>query len=104
MSSPSLPKTYKAAVFESTGAPLTLKDLPLKMPKPGQVLVKVIATGVCHSDSLVQQGLLGNKFPIIPGHEVIGNVVAVGDGETKWKIGDRVGGPWHGGESAAQGG
>lgn len=37
------------------------------------------------------------QFPIIPGHEVIGDVVAVGDNVTRWKVGDRVGGPWHGG-------
>lgn len=42
-------------------------------------------------------GGFGNSFPIIPGHEVIGEVVAVGEGEKKWKEGDRVGAPWHGG-------
>lgn len=98
ITSMTLPKTYKAAVFESKGAPLTLKDVELKMPGPGQVLVKVIATGVCHSDSMVQDGLLGNSFPIVPGHEVIGTVAAVPDGEMKWKVGQRVGGPWHGGK------
>ena len=95
----SLPKTYKAAVFEKANAPFTLKDVELKAPGPGQVLVKVIATGVCHSDAGVQAGAFGNSFPIIPGHEVIGNVAAVGDGEKRWKVGDRVGGPWHGGQS-----
>jgi D-arabinose 1-dehydrogenase-like Zn-dependent alcohol dehydrogenase len=93
----SLPKTYKAAVFEKANAPLILKDVPLKQPSAGEVLVKVIATGVCHSDAMVQAGTLGNSFPIVPGHEVIGNVAAVGDGEKRWKVGDRVGGPWHGG-------
>jgi D-arabinose 1-dehydrogenase-like Zn-dependent alcohol dehydrogenase len=62
-----------------------------------QVLVKVLAVGVCHSDVAVQEGIFGNSFPIIPGHEIIGNVVAVPDSEKKWKEGDRVGGPWHGG-------
>lgn len=95
--SPSLPKTYKAAVFEKAGAPLTIKEVELKLPSPGEVLVKVLAVGVCHSDSAVQSGIFGNSFPIVPGHEVIGNVVAVGEGEKKWKEGDRVGGPWHGG-------
>ena len=55
-----LPETYKAAVFESKGAPLTIKDLPLELPKAGEVLVKVLATGICHSDALVQQGVFGN--------------------------------------------
>jgi len=61
------------------------------------VLVKVLAVGVCHSDAVVQVAGFGNGFPIIPGHEAIGNVVAVPEGEKRWKIGDRVGGPWHGG-------
>lgn len=41
--------------------------------------------------------MFGNSFPIIPGHEIIGDVVAVPDSEKTWKVGDRVGGPWHGG-------
>ena len=93
-----LPKTYKAAVFESRGAPLTIKNVELKLPEPGQVLVKILATGVCHSDSLVQDGLMGNSFPRVPGHEIIGNIAAIPKGENKWKVGDRVGGPWHGGQ------
>ena len=95
-----LPKTYKAAVFEKANAPFTLKDIPMKAPSAGEILVKVLAVGVCHSDAGVQAGAFGNSFPIIPGHELIGNVVAVGDGEKKWKVGDRVGGPWHGGHDA----
>ena len=62
-----------------------------------QVLVKVLAVGVCHSDAAVQEGLFGNGFPIVPGHEIIGTVAAVPDSEKVWKEGDRVGGPWHGG-------
>ncbi len=92
-----LPKSYQVAVFEKANAPLTLKDVALESPKVGQVLVKVLATGVCHSDAAVQAGAFGNSFPIVPGHEIIGNVVAVGEGEKRWKVGDRVGGPWHGG-------
>ncbi|KAK6583449.1 hypothetical protein PZA11_004525 [Diplocarpon coronariae] len=93
----SLPETYQAAVFEKAKGPLTIKDLPLAAPTAGQVLVKVLACGVCGSDAGVQAGEFGNSFPIVPGHEVIGNVVAVGDGEKRWKVGDRVGGSWHGG-------
>ncbi|KAH8592184.1 putative alcohol dehydrogenase [Bisporella sp. PMI_857] len=93
----SLPKTYKAAVIEEANAPFVIKDLELKLPTAGQVLVKVIATGVCRSDNGVQLGAWGNSFPIVPGHEIIGDVAAVGEGETKWIVGDRVGGPWHGG-------
>lgn len=93
----SLPKTYKAATFEKKGEGLTVKDVELKHPSNGQVLVKVLATGVCHSDAGVQAGEFGNSYPIVPGHETIGDVVEIAEGETKWKVGDRVGGPWHGG-------
>ncbi|KAH8646503.1 alcohol dehydrogenase-like protein [Tricladium varicosporioides] len=96
----SLPKTYKAAVFEKKDAPFTLKDVPMKEPAPGEVLVKVIAVGVCHSNAGVQSGAFGNSFPIIPGHELIGNIAAIGEGEKRWRVGDRVGGPWHGGHDS----
>jgi len=96
----SLPKTYKAAYVERANEPFVIKDVPLQPPKPGEVLVKVRASGVCGSDMGVQSGAFSNSFPIIPGHEVIGDVVAVGEGETRWKIGDRVGGGWHGGHDA----
>lgn len=94
---PNLPKEYKVGIFESKGAPITFKQVPLELPKAGEVLVKVLACGVCHSDAVVQHGLFGNSFPIIPGHEVIGEVAAVPESEKRWKEGDRVGGPWHGG-------
>lgn len=92
-----LPKTYMAAVIEKADAPFVIKDLELKEPKTNEVLVKVIACGVCHSDAVVESGGFGNGFPIIPGHEIIGTVAAVGPGVEKWKVGERVGGPWHGG-------
>ncbi|KAK8058030.1 hypothetical protein PG994_008478 [Apiospora phragmitis] len=99
--SPSLPQTYKAAVIEKAGAPLVIKDLPLKSPGPKQVLVKVLACGVCHSDRGAQGGHFGNSFPLVPGHEIIGDVVALGEGVSRVAIGDRAGGPWHGGHDNA---
>ncbi|KAL8745834.1 MAG: hypothetical protein Q9190_002063 [Brigantiaea leucoxantha] len=93
----SLPKTYKAALFKEVNAKLTVEDVELKEPGPGEVLVKVLACGVCHSDANVQNGALGNPFPRTPGHEIIGDVAAVGPGESRWKVGARVGGTWHGG-------
>jgi D-arabinose 1-dehydrogenase-like Zn-dependent alcohol dehydrogenase len=89
-----LPKTFKAIVIEKPGAPWAIKDIPLEEPKAGQVLIKSEACGICHSDSVTQQGHMGAmaKFPLIPGHEVIGRIVAVGPDEKKWKVGDRVGG------------
>ncbi|MCJ1306139.1 hypothetical protein MMC08_008957 [Hypocenomyce scalaris] len=95
--SPNLPKTFKAARFVKKDAPLTIEDVELKQPGEGEVLIKVLATGVCHSDAYVSPGMFGNSFPRTPGHETIGTVVAVGPGEKQWKVDDRVGGPWHGG-------
>ena len=55
----SLPKSYKAAVFEKKGQPLTFKDVELKGPGDGEILIKVLASGVCHSDLAVQAELMG---------------------------------------------
>ncbi|KAK2778798.1 putative alcohol dehydrogenase [Colletotrichum kahawae] len=89
----SLPQTYKAAVIKSVRAPLEIVDQELKKPGPGQVLVKVLACGVCHSDVVVQVGDFGDGlFPRVPGHEIIGDVVAIGDGVTRFRGGERVGG------------
>jgi len=92
-----LPKTYKAARLEKANSPLVFKDVELKAPGEGEVLVKVIATGICGSDAGIEAGHFGDIFPLTPGHELIGDVVAVGPGEKRWKAGDRVGGAWHGG-------
>ncbi|GJC90368.1 alcohol dehydrogenase patD [Colletotrichum liriopes] len=92
----SLPKTYKAAVVESKSAPLKIVDQELKQPGPGLILVKVLACGVCHSDVGMQEGEFGDVFPRIPGHEVVGDVVAVGEGVSRFSGGERVGGAWHG--------
>ncbi|KAJ5150299.1 hypothetical protein N7448_001877 [Penicillium atrosanguineum] len=93
----SLPTSYKAALFKEAGAPLVIEDVQLTKPAAGEVLIKVEACGVCHSDTIPQAYGLKGKFPIIPGHEMIGNVVALGDSVSQWKVGDRIGGPWHGG-------
>lgn len=54
-----LPKTFKAVVLEKAGDPFKLRDVPLELPKPGEVLIKVHACGVCFSDVAVQQGHMG---------------------------------------------
>lgn len=93
----SVPSTCKALVAEKAGAELVYKDVPLSKPEKGQILVKVLACGVCHTDDIIRKGSFGDLFPRILGHEIVGDVVAVGPGETKWKVGDRCGGGWHGG-------
>ncbi|KAI2467112.1 alcohol dehydrogenase [Annulohypoxylon bovei var. microspora] len=97
----SLPKTYKAAVIEKAGQPIVVKDVELKQPGPGQVLVKVLACGVCHSDLFVAGGFMQNEFPRVPGHEIVGDVVAIGSSVTRFTGGERVGGPWHGGHDSS---
>ncbi|KAL1979144.1 hypothetical protein VTN96DRAFT_6682 [Rasamsonia emersonii] len=92
-----LPTTFKQAVFKAVGAPLTIEEVPLTPPAKGELLVKVEACGICYSDTVAKYGSMGGGFPIVPGHEIIGRVAAVGDGVSEWKIGDRVGGGWHGG-------
>ncbi|KAI1361438.1 alcohol dehydrogenase [Xylaria arbuscula] len=93
----SLPKTYKGAAVVKTSEPVVIQDIELKEPGPGQVLVKILACGVCHTDLFIAAGALGQPWPRVPGHELVGDVVAVGQGVTKFTSGDRVGGPWHGG-------
>src|SRR5271170_494902 len=89
--------TMKAARFPSRGAPLELVDVPKPSPGAGQVLLRVQACGVCHSDLGVQAGgMPGAAFPRIPGHEVVGVIEEVGDGALRWNRVDRVGIGWHG--------
>ena len=57
---PSLPKSYKVAIFEEKDKPLTIKEVDLKEPAAGELLVKTEACGVCHSDAAVQSGQMGN--------------------------------------------
>ena len=71
------------------------------IPEPGaaQVRIKVQACGICHSDSMMKEGLFpGVQYPRVPGHEVAGIIDTVGDNVTEWKIGQRVGVGWHGGQ------
>jgi len=91
-----LPKTMKAAVVHSYGAPLRLEEVPVPRPGPGQVVVKIAASGVCHTDLHAADGDWPVKppLPFIPGHEGVGHVAAVGDGVARLKDGDRVGIPW----------
>ncbi|XXG97580.1 hypothetical protein Hte_003886 [Hypoxylon texense] len=93
----SLPKTYKQAAFKALGEGLILEDASLKLPGSGEILVKVEACGVCHTDLCAQYNYLGGGFPMVPGHEIIGTVAAVGDNVKGWSVGDRIGAGYHGG-------
>jgi len=87
----------KAMVLNHPGTPLVWTDLPDRQPGPDQVRVKVLACGVCRTDLHVCDGQLPNPVsPIIPGHEIVGRIDAIGAGVTHVKMGQRVGIPWLG--------
>jgi propanol-preferring alcohol dehydrogenase len=90
------PKTMKAAVVEKFGAPMVIREVPVPTPGPGQALVHVIASGVCHTDVHAADGDWPIKptLPFTPGHEGAGIVAALGPGVTHLKEGDRVGIAW----------
>ncbi len=75
--------------------PLRLEEVPKPTPGPGKVLIRIHTCGVCHTDLHIVEGDIPlHKKPIIPGHQVVGTVEAVGPGVTRFKVGDRVGVPW----------
>ena len=89
----------KAVEVSKAGGDFKIVERNIPAPGPGQVLIKVEACGVCHSDYFVKEGLWpGLTFPRIPGHEIAGVVETVGPGVTAWKKGQRVGVGWHGGQ------
>lgn len=77
--------------------PLTLTEVPDPQPGPGQVRLRVRACGVCHTDLHTVEGELKlPKLPVIPGHQIVGVVDAVGTGAMRYQVGDRVGVGWLG--------
>ncbi|WP_028459308.1 alcohol dehydrogenase AdhP [Chloroflexus sp. Y-396-1] len=89
-------RTMKAAVVHAFHQPLVIEEVPVPEPGPGQIVVKVEASGVCHTDLHAAEGdwPVKPKLPLIPGHEAVGYVAAVGSGVKNVKEGDRVGVPW----------
>ena len=89
-------KTMKAAVVHEFGKPLTIEEVPIPTPGLGEILIKVVATGVCHTDLHASDGDWPVKPapPFIPGHEGAGVVVALGPGVKGFKEGDAVGVAW----------
>ena len=75
--------------------PLTLVDLPIPEPGPGQVRIRVRVCGVCHTDLHTVEGELElPRLPIVPGHQIVGSVDALGEGASRFQPGDRVGVAW----------
>lgn len=87
----------QAMVLTASGQPLQVAELPIPTPNPEQVLLRVHACAVCRTDLHILDGELPHpKLPLIPGHQIVGTVVGVGDRVTRFQVGDRVGVPWLG--------
>ncbi len=95
---PSAMKTnMRAMILERPGLPLRLAELPLPHPSAGGVLIEVEACGVCRTDLHLVDGEVPHPaLPIIPGHEIVGRIRALGSGVSGLRIGQRVGVPWLG--------
>ena len=89
-------RTMKAAVVHECGKPLKIEEVPVPQPGPGELLVKVAACGVCHTDLHAADGdwPVKPKLPLIPGHETVGTVAEVGAGVDDFRIGELVGIAW----------
>lgn len=87
----------RAMVLDKPGQPLVLRDRPVPTPGPGEILVEVAACGVCRTDLHVVDGELTDpRLPIVPGHEIVGRISAMGPGVAGVSPGERVGVPWLG--------
>lgn len=87
----------RAMRLHAAGRPLVAEALAVPAPGPGEVLVRVRACGVCRTDLHIADGELPRpKLPLVPGHEIVGEVAACGAGATRYRAGERVGVPWLG--------
>jgi propanol-preferring alcohol dehydrogenase len=85
----------RAMVLERPRAPLLMRERPTPAPAAGDILVEIAACGVCRTDLHVVDGELPNpKLPLVPGHEIVGRVAALGAGVAGFAIGERIGVPW----------
>ena len=88
----------RAVQVPSADADFELVEREIPTPGPGEAVVRVHACGVCHSDSFAKTGQWpGVSHPVVPGHEIAGEISALGDGVQGWEIGQRVGVGWFGG-------
>jgi alcohol dehydrogenase, propanol-preferring len=87
----------RAMVLEEPRRPLVMRERPLPEPAADEILVEIAACGVCRTDLHVVDGELPNpKLPLVPGHEIVGRIAAMGEGVTGLAIGQRIGVPWLG--------
>jgi len=91
-------KTMRVVQVPRPKGPFEIVERPIPEPGPGWVRIKVLACGICHSDSITKEGLFpGMQYPRVPGHEVAGTIDAVGPGAAGWDVGQHVGVGWNGG-------
>jgi propanol-preferring alcohol dehydrogenase len=89
--------TMRAMVLEAPGRPLVMRERPVPRPGPGEILVEIAACGVCRTDLHVVDGELADpKLPVVPGHEIVGRISALGDGVAGFALAQRIGVPWLG--------
>jgi alcohol dehydrogenase, propanol-preferring len=89
------PATMRAAVLDRPRGGLEMRDVPVPHPGPGQVLLRVLACGVCRTDLHVVDGELPSPaVPLVPGHQIVGTVVGAGPGAARFSLGARVGVAW----------
>lgn len=88
----------RALVLKEAGQPLALMDVPQPVAGNGQLLIRVLACGICRTDLHVVDGdLTEPRLPLVPGHQIVGAVAALGDNAGNFSVGQRVGVPWLGG-------
>ncbi len=88
----------QAVQISKPNGPFELVEKDIPIPPNGWVRIKIQACGICHSDSIVKEGLFPNiNYPKVPGHEIAGVIDALGEGVTDWSVGQRVGVGWYGG-------
>ena len=80
-----------AAVTKAKGEPFVLEEVELDEPQNGEILVRIVASGICHTDEAVQHQFIPTPLPAVLGHEGAGIVEKVGPGVKEFKKGDRVG-------------
>lgn len=89
--------SMRAMLLERPGEPLRLREVEIPTPGEREVLISVSACGVCRTDLHILDGeLAGPKLPLIPGHEIVGRIVAKGENAERFSTGDRIGVPWLG--------
>lgn len=89
-----MPETMFAMQLAQPGTRLRMVERPMPAPGPGEVLIAILACGVCRTDLHVVDGDIHGRLPIVPGHEIVGRVVALGEGVSGFAPGQRVGVPW----------